>query len=98
MHRCVDSDSRSKVFPVVVELLIDEPIFLCYYTLISYNLWHAWNICKLRSLISKDVINEMKVTIINFFLSKVMVGMNICKPVHEIIADVVLELIPEGSR
>jgi len=44
------------------------------------------------------MIYEMKAIIVNFILSKVTVGMNVCKFVQEIIADVVLELIPENSR
>ena len=40
----VDCDSGSKLFPVLVELLINKPVSLCYNTSISYDLWHAWNI------------------------------------------------------
>jgi hypothetical protein len=43
------------------------------------------------------MINEMKAIIVNFILIKVTVGMNDCKFEQQIVADLVLESIPEDS-
>ena len=37
----VNCDSGNYLCPVIIQLLINEPVTLFYYTLILYNLWHA---------------------------------------------------------
>ena len=40
----VGCDSDSKLFSVVIELLINEPVTLCYYSSVMHNLWHSWKV------------------------------------------------------
>ena len=40
----VGRDSDSKLFSVVIELLINEPVTLCYYSPVMHNLWHSWKV------------------------------------------------------
>ena len=44
------------------------------------------------------MIDKMKAIIVNLILRKVTVRMNVGKSVQEIVANMVLELIPENSR